>query len=41
MTKTRAVASAGWCLVVAYAAMSVGYAQVIPGQALDANDAPH
>ena len=44
MTKTWAVVSAGLCLVVAYAAASaaasVGYAQVIPGQALDASSAP-
>jgi len=40
MTKTRAAASAGLCLVVAYAAASVGHAQVIPRQALDASGAP-
>ena len=40
MTKTRAAAIAGLCLVVAYAAASVGYAQVIPRQALDASGAP-
>src|SRR5207302_1682526 len=40
LTKTWAVASAGLCFVVAYAAMSIGYAQVRPGQVLDANGAP-
>jgi hypothetical protein len=40
MTKTRAAASTGLCLLVAYAAASVGYAQVIPRQALDASGAP-
>ena len=32
--------AAGLCLVVASAAASVGYAQVIPGQTLDASGAP-
>jgi len=40
MTKIRAAASVGLFLFVAYAAASVGYAQVIPGQALDASGAP-
>ena len=40
MTKIRAAASVGLFLFVAYAAASVGYAQVIPRQALDASGAP-
>jgi hypothetical protein len=40
MTKIRTAASVGLFLFVAYAAASAGYAQVIPGQALDASGAP-
>jgi hypothetical protein len=40
MTKTRAAVTAGLCIVVAHAAASFGYAQVVPRQALDANGAP-
>src|SRR5438309_1388534 len=40
MTKPGAAVTAGLCLIVAYAAASVGYAQVVPGQALDASRAP-
>ena len=40
LAKTRATVTTGLCLVVACAAAPVGYAQVIPRQALDANGAP-